>query len=112
MKSRMKFLQIIFLLCLCFYECTTRQNAELATSGNPLFEGWYADPEGAVFGNTYWIFPTYSAAYDKQVFFDAFSSTDLVNWKKHPHVLDTSNVHWAKQAMIVHRVPPVPIAPD
>ena len=25
------------------------------------FEGRYADPEGVVFGDTYWIYPTYSA---------------------------------------------------
>ncbi|HRU13160.1 MAG TPA: arabinan endo-1,5-alpha-L-arabinosidase, partial [Dysgonamonadaceae bacterium] len=30
-------------------------------SGNPLFPGWYADPEAAIFNNRYWIFPTYSA---------------------------------------------------
>ena len=47
-------------------------------SGNPLFPGWYADPEGAVFGNRYWIYPTYSDAYEKQVFLDAFSSRDLI----------------------------------
>ncbi|MEO6993573.1 MAG: hypothetical protein ABI273_08080, partial [Lacunisphaera sp.] len=29
-------------------------------SGNPVFEGWYADPEAAVFGDEYWIYPTYS----------------------------------------------------
>lgn len=69
------------------------------TSGNPLFKGWYADPEGAVFNKQYWIFPTYSAPYDKQVFFDAFSSTDLVHWKKHEHILDTSAIRWAKRAM-------------
>lgn len=69
------------------------------TSGNPLFKGWYADPEGAVFNKQYWIFPTYSAPYDKQVFFDAFSSTDLVHWKKHEHILDTSAIKWAKRAI-------------
>lgn len=69
------------------------------TSGNPLFKGWYADPEGAVFNKQYWIFPTYSAPYDKQVFFDAFSSTDLVHWKKHEHIFDTSAIKWAKRAM-------------
>lgn len=37
-------------------------------SGNPLFKGWYADPEAAVFGKEYWIFPTYSAKYNQQVF--------------------------------------------
>lgn len=69
------------------------------TSGNPVFKGWYADPEAAVFGKTYWIFPTYSAPYDQQVFFDAFSSTDLVTWTKHADILDTSGVKWARRAM-------------
>jgi hypothetical protein len=26
-------------------------------SGNPVFDGWYADPEAAIFGNQYWISP-------------------------------------------------------
>jgi len=68
-------------------------------AGNPVVEGWYADPEGAVFGQEYWIFPTYSAPYREQVFLDAFSSRDLVTWKKHSRVLDTSIITWAKQAM-------------
>ena len=29
------------------------------TSGNPVIKGWYADPEGIIFGNCYWIYPTY-----------------------------------------------------
>ena len=69
------------------------------TSGNPLFEGWYADPEAAVLNNQYWIFPTYSAEYDEQLYFDAFSSRDLVKWKKHSHVLTSENVSWARRAM-------------
>ena len=28
------------------------------TSGNPLFDGWYADPEAVVFDKEYWIYPT------------------------------------------------------
>lgn len=66
---------------------------------NPIFPGWYADPEGIVYDNTYWIFPTYSAPYEQQVFFDAFSSKDLVNWKKHSRIIDTSEVKWAHKAM-------------
>ena len=69
------------------------------TSGNPLFPGWYADPEAAVFGKEYWIYPTYSAPYGQQIFFDAFSSSDLVHWTKHPHILDTQRVQWAQRAM-------------
>jgi beta-xylosidase len=69
------------------------------TSGNPVLKGWYADPEGTIFNGQYWIYPTYSDVYDKQVFFDAFSSPDLINWTKHKSVLDTSNVKWAKRAV-------------
>lgn len=69
------------------------------TSGNPLFPGWYADPEGIIFGNRYWIYPTYSAPYDQQLFFDAFSSPDLIHWTKHSRVLDIRSVKWAKRAL-------------
>jgi beta-xylosidase len=68
-------------------------------SGNPIFPGWYADPETAVYDNTYWVYPTYSAPYKDQVFFDAFSSPDLVHWYKHPHIVDTTAIRWAKKAM-------------
>ena len=88
--------------------------------GNPVFEGWYADPEGVIFDDTYWIYPTYSDHYGAvdsevvftdyqreirkntinrkylvQTFLDAFSSKDLSNWEKHPHVLDIKDVSWA-----------------
>tara|TARA_R110002072_G_scaffold88112_1_gene198444 strand:- start:31564 stop:32490 length:927 start_codon:yes stop_codon:yes gene_type:complete len=68
-------------------------------AGNPIFSGWYADPEGIIFNNEYWIYPTFSAPYEKQVFLDAFSSTDLTNWKKHEKIIDTSCVKWAHKAM-------------
>lgn len=69
------------------------------TAGNPIFEGWYADPEGAVFNNEYWVYPTYSAEYRDQLHFDAFSSKDLVNWEKHENVLTNNEITWAWQAM-------------
>ncbi|WP_295653714.1 glycoside hydrolase family 43 protein [uncultured Mucilaginibacter sp.] len=74
-------------------------SVNLFAQNNPVIPGWYADPEGIKYGNTYWIFPTYSATYKKQVFFDGFSSTDLVHWTKHPRILDTSAIKWAKRAM-------------
>ncbi len=89
-------------------------------SGNPVFEGWYADPEGIIYGDEYWIFPTWSdewgiplgtpdlseyqkdlqkntinSQYLKQTFLDAFSSKDLVNWTKHSKVLDIKDISWA-----------------
>jgi beta-xylosidase len=66
---------------------------------NPVIEGWYADPEGIIFEDTYWIYPTYSAPYEEQVFLDAFSSSDLVTWNKHGRIIDTSEVKWAHKAM-------------
>ena len=89
-------------------------------SGNPVFNGWYADPEAIIYGDTYWIFPTYSddfgeppappilspfqkdiqkntinPQYLKQTFLDAFSSKDLVTWEKHSKVLDIKDISWA-----------------
>ncbi len=88
----------LLLLIVILAGCT-KTPKQVQKSGNPVFEGWYADPEGIVFDDEFWIFPTYSDDYEKQVFFDAFSSKDLVNWKKHTHVLDTASVSWARQAL-------------
>ncbi|MGQ0626996.1 MAG: glycoside hydrolase family 43 protein [Phycisphaerales bacterium] len=68
-------------------------------SGNPVLPGWYADPEAAVFEDRAWIYPTFSAPYGEQTFFDAFSSTDLARWQKHARVLDSSRITWARRAM-------------
>ena len=95
-------------------------NKPATKNGNPVFAGWYADPEAQIFDNRYWIYPTYSDDYGtpdrstkisaaqlkiqkntinpqylKQTFLNAFSSNDLVHWKKHSHVLDIQNVKWA-----------------
>lgn len=89
--------KILFLTITCF--ATLIATAQKTESGNPVIKGWYADPEAAIFNKTFWIYPTYSAPYEQQVFLDAFSSTDLVHWKKHERIIDTSSVKWAKKAM-------------
>ena len=92
-------------------------------SKNPVIKGWYADPEATIYGDQYWIFPTFSDAYStempapkpgvltarqklainpqylKQTFFDAFSSPDLVHWEKHEHVLELRDVKWGEYAL-------------
>ncbi len=96
-----------------------------AQAGNPIVPGWYADPEIRIFDQQYWIYPTLSAdettpaapaelseaqkklrinphiwsPFLKQTFMDAFSSTDLVHWQKHDHVLDVKDVSWAAYAL-------------
>ena len=76
--------------------CVTQEGA---SSGNPVFEGWYADPEGAIFDKQYWIYPTYSAPFEQQLFLDAFSSPDLINWTKHERIIDNKEISWVTHAM-------------
>ena len=90
-------MKLSHVMIIIFWICASTVNAQ--RSGNPLFKGWYADPEARIFGKTYWIYPTYSAKYREQVFMDAFSSEDLVNWTKHERIIDTASVKWAHKAI-------------
>lgn len=62
---------------------------------NPLFEGWYADPEIHRFDDTFYIYPTFSAEYELQTFFEVWSSTDLQSWKNEGKILDFKDVSWS-----------------
>lgn len=97
MNSIVKF-TLAFLLTLSLTKSLTAQTTK-TTAGNPIVEGWYADPEGVILNKEFWVFPTFSAKYKDQVFLDAFSSKDMVNWTKHPRIIDTSAVKWANKAM-------------
>ena len=70
MPLLLTFLLIVIVVSPC--RSQEKQAKNLTYSGNPIFEGWYADPEGIVLKDEYWVFPTYSAKYEHQVFFDAF----------------------------------------
>ena len=79
---------------------TSRQKTnETVMSGNPLFQGWYADPEAHIYNNEYWIYPTYSYPFSQQLFMDAFSSPDLVTWTKHSRVISQDSIRWLRNAM-------------
>lgn len=93
--------QVLYFLLLIWCTKTIAQEtvSNQKKNNNPIFKGWYADPEGIIFDKTYWVYPTFSARYEDQIFMDAFSSKDLTNWKKHPRIIDTSAVKWAKKAM-------------
>jgi beta-xylosidase len=123
MKKHSLFLSLLLIL---IYSCSNKTNPNQTAihAGNPVFPGWYADPEGIIFDNEYWIYPTYSDDYQtpdrsvefseqqikaqkntinkqylKQTFFNAFSSKDLVEWTKHSHVLDIKDVQWASYSL-------------
>lgn len=92
-------MKLSFFICVLALVVATDAGAQPKQSKNPVFEGWYADPEAIIIGNEYWIYPTYSNEYDKQVFLDAFSSQDLVTWKKHEKIVDTGSIKWARRAV-------------
>ena len=93
MKSIVKFMFVVVALV------ATATAYGQKMSGNPLFEGDYADPEGVVFGKTYWIYPTYSAPFEEQLYMDCFSSKDLVTWVKHERIIDNSSIKWLRLAL-------------
>lgn len=64
-------------------------------SGNPLFSGWYADPEIHCFAGRYYLYPTTSRSYDQQIDFECFSSDDLTNWKPEGVILRLEDVRWS-----------------
>ncbi len=98
MNSKIVFFFMI--MCCCSVTLFAQTNTgKKQTSTNPVFDGWYADPEGVVFGDKYWIYPTYSAPFEQQLYMDAFSSPDLVHWRKHPKVLSVENISWLRNAL-------------
>jgi hypothetical protein len=76
-------------------------NYTTSPAGNPFIPGWYADPNANFFPSTgqYWVYPTSSLPYDQQIYLDAFSSPDLINWTRHPSILTTTSVSWATRAV-------------
>ncbi|PGH23003.1 hypothetical protein AJ80_02918 [Polytolypa hystricis UAMH7299] len=64
-------------------------------AGNPVIDGWYADPEARIYEGRYYIYPTTSTVYENQTYFEAFSSPDLITWTNHGRILDFANVSWS-----------------
>ncbi|WP_223167487.1 family 43 glycosylhydrolase [Nonomuraea sp. SYSU D8015] len=64
---------------------------------SPVLPGLYADPNIAVFGDRFYIYPTTDGfAGWSGTQFRAFSSTDLVHWQDHGVILDLGpDVSWA-----------------
>ena len=79
--------------------CAIATSCKQPTAGNPIFPGNYADPEGLVFGDTYWVYPTYSAPFHVQLYLDCFSSKDLITWEKHERIIDNTRIKWLNNAL-------------
>ncbi|GAC1312520.1 MAG: hypothetical protein NVSMB24_34150 [Mucilaginibacter sp.] len=64
-----------------------------------VLKGLYADPNIAVFGNRYYIYPTTDGIPGwLSTYFTCWSSKNLVNWKNEGRILDLPHdLTWAKQ---------------
>ena len=49
---------VLGVVFVCSLNLHAQHNNKAVKSGNPVFAGWYADPEGIIFNDTYWIYPT------------------------------------------------------
>jgi len=62
---------------------------------NPIFPGWYADPEIHCFDSKYYVYPTTSKSFNEQLSYECWSSDDLVNWINEGVILDLRDVRWS-----------------
>ena len=67
---------------------------QLIKAGNPIVEGYYADPEARFYEGKYWIYVTHSTAFPEKKNLSAFSSVDLVNWEHHENIIDMQDFPW------------------
>lgn len=75
---------------------TVEWSVHSAQRGNPVLNGFYADPNIACFGDTYYIYPTTDGGTGwNSTQFKAFSSKDLVNWKNEGVILNLADVPWS-----------------
>ena len=81
------------------HKVTVKYDSATDRMGNPCFPGAYADPEGIVYGDRVFIYPTRSLPFEEQTAMDCFSSRDLKHWTKHENIIDTTEVKWARSAM-------------
>lgn len=90
---------VVFALALLAQKFICQNRPQWTEWTNPLFEGWYADPEGIVFDDELWIYPTWSQPFKDQLHFDAFSSKDLKTWTKHERIISNEEITWLREAL-------------
>jgi beta-xylosidase len=75
---------------------TDHARAPLLTPPPPILDGYRADPDIRVFGDTYYIYPTSDKPNWNTTDFSCWSSKDLIHWKNEGIILDVAhNLSWA-----------------
>lgn len=63
---------------------------------NPVLDGFYADPNIVIFGDTYYIYPTTDGGTNwDSTNFKCFSSKDLIHWQDEGVILNLADVSWS-----------------
>lgn len=66
---------------------------------NPVVNGWYADPESRVYGDSVYMYVTNSLPFEEQINLDVVVTNDLENFEVHRDILDMSTYHGATFAI-------------
>jgi len=75
---------------------TPTVGAQPVAAPPPAIDGFTADPAIRVFGDTYYLYPTSDKPFWQTTDFSVWSSKNLVDWTRHPKVLDVStDLTWA-----------------
>lgn len=79
--------------------CKAQSKTDTLNAPAAVLPGVYADPHIAVFGDTFYIYPTTDGTEGwASTHFTCWSSKDLVNWKNEGTILDlTKDITWAKE---------------
>lgn len=63
---------------------------------NPIIDGFYADPDAAVFDGKIYIYPTTDGNNWESTSFKTFSSTNMEQWTDEGVILDLNDVPWTE----------------
>ena len=66
---------------------------------NPVVDGWYADPESRVYGDTVYMYVTNSLPYEEQLNLDLVTTSDLENFEVYRNILDMPTYKGAYKAI-------------
>jgi beta-xylosidase len=87
------------IIMICISSSIKAQDIDTLNAPPPALKGVYADPNIAVFGNKFYIYPTTDGTEGwLSTAFTCWSSDNLVNWKNEGVILDLPrDITWAKE---------------
>lgn len=90
---------LLLMLFISVLSCKAQIKTDTVNAPPAVLPGVYADPHVAVFGDTFYIYPTTDGTEGwASTHFTCWSSKDLVNWKNEGTILDlTKDLTWAKE---------------